>query len=73
VARTIGVSVIKSSRIPKGWEFVSIDHGWEAAWSTAMRFKHERERLRPDLFVRVKVVPSGSTNVWWILKKEESR
>jgi hypothetical protein len=65
--------MIKSSRIPEGWEFVTSDQGWETAWSTAMRYKHERERLRPGLFVRVRVVPSGHLNTWWILKKEETR
>jgi hypothetical protein len=65
--------MIKSARIPAGWEFVTSDRGWETAWSIAMRYKHERERLRPDLFVRVRVVPSGSTNVWWILKQEIAR
>lgn len=65
--------MVKSARIPEGWDIVTSDEGWEEAWSTATRFKHERERLRPDLFVRVKVVPSGHLNTWWVLRQETSR
>ena len=63
----------KSVRIPDGWEYWTTELGWEAAWSTAMRLKLRREKLRHDLFVRVRVVPSGQPNTWWILRREESR
>ena len=62
-----------SRRIPKGWEFWSIGGASEEiAWFGAVHMKENRETVRLDLFVRVKVVkgPSGS---WWILRKEETR
>lgn len=64
---------MKSSRIPAGWSYWS-DGGQseEIAWFNARHMKEQREEVRPDLFVRVKVV-KGPGGFWWILKREEVR
>lgn len=61
------------TRIPDGWSYVTADKGSEAAWRTAVAHKMERERLRPDLFVRVKAIPSGDDGWWWVIRREEKR
>lgn len=61
------------AKIPEGWEFWTSDEDKEAAWSTAVRLKQQRERLRPDVFVRVRVVWSGQGTVHWVLRREERR
>lgn len=65
--------MLKSARIPHGWTYVTSDQGEDAAWRTAVQYKRKREELRPDLFVRVKAVPSGQGGAWWVLRKEEKR
>jgi hypothetical protein len=60
-------------RIPEGWEYVTADYGDDAAWRTAIAHKTERERLRPDLFVRVKAMASGVDGWWWVIRKDEPR
>lgn len=60
-------------RIPQGWEYVTTDQNEDAAWRMAIAFKQKREELRPDLFVRVKAIPSGVGGWWWIIRKEEKR
>lgn len=62
-----------SSRIPPSWSYWCNGGASEGiAWFNARHLKEQRESLRPELFVRVKVVrgPGGS---WWILHKEETR
>lgn len=62
-----------SSRIPEGWSYwCNGGPNLETAWFNARHLKEQRESVRPDLFVRVKVVrgPAGS---WWILHREETR
>lgn len=69
VARTKGAVV---SKIPGGWEYWcngGVD--WDQAWADAMDLKATRERLRSDLFVRVKVVKARGG--YWILRREETR
>lgn len=61
------------AKIPDGWELWTVDDDREAAWSTAVRLKQERERLRPDLFVRVRVVWSGQGSSHLVLRREEKR
>lgn len=61
------------AKIPDGWELWTVDDDREAAWSTAVRLKQERERLRPDLFVRVRVVWSGRGSSHLVLRREEKR
>lgn len=70
--RTDGTTV-RSPRIPPGWEYVTTDRGADAAWRTAIAHKQRREHLRPDVFVRVKVVPSGDQGYCWVIKREEPR
>jgi hypothetical protein len=48
----------------------------EDAWAMAMQLKERRESLRPDLFIRVRVIRGyGSTarGSWWVLRKDEPR
>lgn len=64
-----------------GWAVTAIPEGWEywcsggpdsdGAWTEAMASKRTRELLRPDLFVRVKVI--RATGGYWILRREEPR
>ncbi len=61
-----------SSRIPAGWEYWSSELSQDDAWRTAIAWKETRERVRGDVFVRVRVV-QGPGDSWWILRREELR
>lgn len=63
---------MKSASIPKGWEYVTTDASFNGAWTSAISYKQQRERLRPDLFVRVRVVEPAAA-AWWVIKREEPR
>jgi hypothetical protein len=62
-------------RIPEGWEYCTSELDEDAAWRMAIELKQEREKLRPDLFVRVKVVPGygRGRGSWWVLRKDEPK
>jgi hypothetical protein len=63
-------------RIPEGWEYCTSEHDEDDAWALAVRLKARREELRPDLFVRVKVIRARgphASGAWWILRRDESR
>lgn len=62
---------MRSAKIPPGWEFWASETGNQAAWKKAVILKQEREHLRRDLMVRVRVVPAGGAH--WILRKGEPR
>lgn len=67
---------MKSSKIPEGWEYWTTEtelsvSGEEAAWQMAVLLKTRREALRPDLFIRVRVIKAGGAH--WILRREEPR
>lgn len=64
---------MRHKKIPEGWELVTTEFGEDPAWDLAVKLKTERERLRPDLFIRTKAVPSGVGGYWWVLRKEEPR
>lgn len=67
---TIGVWAV--ARIPEGWEYwCSGGADWDRAWNDAGDLKATRERLRPDLLCRVKVVKARGG--YWILRREEPR
>ena len=62
-----------SKRIPPGWSYwCNGGLSEEAAWFYARELKEGREVVRPDLFVRVRVV-RGPGAYWWILCREEPR
>lgn len=59
-------------RIPEGWEYWCLGgRDWGEAWEIACALKQQRERLRPDLMVRVRVVKGPG--VYWVLRREETR
>jgi hypothetical protein len=63
---------VKSSKIPDGWEYwCNGGRDWDQAWQHAFDLKSDRERLRPDLLCRVKVI--GAAGEFWILRREETR
>lgn len=63
---------MRSVKIPHGWEYWTTEtQGDSAAWDLAVKLKQRREELRPDLFVRVRVVAAGKAH--WILRREEPR
>jgi hypothetical protein len=63
---------MRSTRIPPGWQYwCAGDQDWEQAWRDARALKAERERLRPDLLVRVKVIKAPGGH--WIVRREEER
>lgn len=64
--------MVHRKRIPEGWEYwCNGGRDWDQAWVDASNLKTDREKLRPDLLVRVKVIkaPGG----YWILRREEPR
>lgn len=63
------------ARIPDGWTLLTSDVDEEQAWATGVEFKQARERIRDDVFVRVRVVRSygRGARAFWILTKEEER
>lgn len=54
-----------------GWEYVTSDPDWDQAWRLAAEYKEFHERVRGDLFVRVRVVPRA--RVFWVLRRIEQR
>lgn len=62
---------MRSMWIPDGWEFWTTEPDFDDAWELAAELKQARERVRGDLFVRVRVVPVQG--VFWILRREERR
>ena len=62
-------------KIPAGWTYCTSEMDEEAAWALAIRLKQRREELRPDLFVRVRVIPGYGygRGSWWVLRKDEQR
>ncbi len=62
---------MKTPKIPGGWSYWDSQTGKEAAWRRAVELKGARERFRPDLRVRVRVIPAGGAH--WILRKEEEK
>lgn len=59
--------------IPEGWEYVTSDPHEDDAWRLAVEYKQMHERVRGDLFVRVKVVWAKQPHVYWILRRLEAR
>jgi hypothetical protein len=48
----------------------------DEAWRMAIDLKARREELRPDLFVRVKVIRGHGRDArgsWWVLRRDEPR
>lgn len=71
-------AAIKSVAIPSGFEFWTVgergyDAGYDETWRLACDLKAERERLRPDLLVRVSCVWVRGEGVWWVVRKEGPR
>lgn len=63
-------------KIPEGWTYCTSEVSEDAAWDMAVQLKQRREELRPDLFVRVRVIPGFGRfahGSWWILRKDEPR
>lgn len=58
-------------KIPDGWTYLTSEVGRDQAWRTAIEYKQTHERVRSDVFVRVRVVPAAG--VYWILVREEER
>jgi hypothetical protein len=63
------------AKIPDGWTYCTTELSEEAAWDMAVRLKTERERLRPGLLVRVRVVPGfgRGRGSYWVLRKDDTR
>ncbi len=62
-------------KIPEGWVYCTTEDSEESAWGMAIRLKQRREELRPDLFVRVRVIPGfgRGRGSWWVLRRDEPR
>lgn len=64
------------SNIPEGWEYWATTDPGEDPWELAVVLKQARERLYPELFVRVHVIrvrTGPHRTAYWILRKEEKR
>jgi hypothetical protein len=59
------------SRIPPGWEYLTSELGENDAWDFAIEYKRAHERVRSDLFIRVRVVKAD--RAFWVLRREEIR
>jgi hypothetical protein len=62
---------MRSPKVPEGWEYWTSEPNEEDAWRLAMAYKETHERVRSDVFVRLRVVPAKGTH--WILRRIEQR
>ena len=67
---------MKTVKIPTDWTYCTSEMDEESAWRMAVNLKQQREKLYPNLFVRVRVVPGYGPRAhgsWWVLRKDEPK